>query len=56
MLALLADWTLNRPSLLGLLITPDDGFLDHLTGGTGNDRARPGAAPADTGDWEAILP
>ena len=45
MLALLSDWVLNRPALLGLLLTPDDGSLDTLGGGDGNDRARPGASP-----------
>ncbi len=56
MLALLNDWVANKPSLLGLLITPDDGSLDTLGGGTGNDRARRGTTPLDTGDWEALLP
>ena len=56
MLALLSDWVTNKPSLLGLLITPDDGSLDTLGGGLGNDRVRRGTTPLDTGDWEGLLP
>jgi Ca2+-binding RTX toxin-like protein len=56
MLALLNDWVANKPNLPGLLTNPEDNDLDHMSGGSGTDRARPGTTPPDTGDWEALLP